>query len=88
MWDFFNTRAIRKTKIIDMLSADRENEPELKKSRFLPAVTLLYLLVMAVMLVNSVRIRHYYFLILATLFRCTSCSGAISCFRLWDFSGR
>lgn len=57
----FNTRAIRKTKIIDMLSADRENEPELKKSRFLPAVTLLYLLVMAVMLVNSVRIRHYYF---------------------------
>ena len=58
---FFNTRAIRKTKIIDMLSADRENEPELKKSRFLPAVTVLYLLVMAVMLVNSVRIRHYYF---------------------------
>ena len=57
----FNTRAIRKTKIIDMLSADRENEPELKKRRFLPAVTLLYLLVMAVMLVNSVRIRHYYF---------------------------
>lgn len=57
----FNTRAIRKTKIIDMLSADRENEPELKKSRFLPAVTLLYLLVMAVMLVNSVRIWHYYF---------------------------
>ena len=57
----FNTRAIRKTKIIDMLSADRENEPELKKSRFLPAVTLLYLLVMAVMLVNSVQIRHYYF---------------------------
>ena len=57
----FNTRAIRKTKIIDMLSADRENEPELKKSRFLPGVTLLYLLVMAVMLVNSVRIRHYYF---------------------------
>ena len=47
----FNTRAIRKTKIIDMLSADRENEPELKKSRFLPAVTLLYLLVMAVMFV-------------------------------------
>lgn len=57
----FNTRAIRKTKIIDMLSTDRENEPELKKSRFLPAVTLLYLLVMAVMLVNSVRIRHYDF---------------------------
>ena len=27
----------------------------------MPAVTLLYLLVMAVMLVNSVRIRHYYF---------------------------
>lgn len=29
----FNTRTIRKTKIIDMLAAEKENDPELKKSR-------------------------------------------------------
>lgn len=31
----FNTRTIQKTKIIDMLVADRENDPELKKSRWI-----------------------------------------------------
>lgn len=31
----FNTRTIRKTKIIDMLAADRKNDPELKKSRWI-----------------------------------------------------
>ncbi|MDD3277972.1 MAG: ABC transporter permease [Lachnospiraceae bacterium] len=38
----FNTRAIQKTKIIDMLSADKENEPELKKSRFISGVVVLF----------------------------------------------
>ena len=38
----FNTRTIRKTKIIDMLSADRENDPELKKSRWIVAVVVLF----------------------------------------------
>lgn len=28
----FNTRTIQKTKIIDMLSAEKENEPELKRA--------------------------------------------------------
>lgn len=38
----FNTRTIRKTKIIDMLSADRENDPELKKSRWIVAASILF----------------------------------------------
>lgn len=38
----FNTRTIQKTKIIDMLSAKKENEPELKKSRFISVVVVLF----------------------------------------------
>lgn len=38
----FNTRTIKKTKIIDMLSAEKENEPELKKSRFISVVVVLF----------------------------------------------
>ncbi|MDY4670899.1 MAG: ABC transporter permease [Oliverpabstia sp.] len=38
----FNTRTIQKTKIIDMLSAEKENEPELKKSRFISVVIVLF----------------------------------------------
>ena len=38
----FNTHTIRKTKIIDMLRADRENEPELKKIRWIKITVLLY----------------------------------------------
>lgn len=38
----WNTRTIQKTKIIDMLSADRENEPELSKSRWISAVIILF----------------------------------------------
>lgn len=38
----FNTRAVRKTKIIDMLSADRENEPELKKSHWITVIVMLF----------------------------------------------
>ena len=38
----FNIRTIRKTKIIDMLTADRINDPELKKSRWIVIVTILF----------------------------------------------
>ena len=38
----FNVRAIGKARIIDMLQADRENGPKLAKSRWMPAVTILY----------------------------------------------
>ena len=37
-----NTRAIRKMKIIDMLTADRENGPELRKSRWIWVLTVLF----------------------------------------------
>ena len=42
MVGIFNTRTIQKTKIIDMLSAEKENEPELKKSRFISVVVVLF----------------------------------------------
>ena len=38
----FNTRTIRKTKIIDMLTADRENDPALKKSRWIVIAAILF----------------------------------------------
>lgn len=38
----FNTRTIQKTKIIDMLSAEKENEPELKKSRFISVIVVFF----------------------------------------------
>lgn len=38
----FNAHTIRSTKIIDMLRADRENEPELAKSRWIKIVVILY----------------------------------------------
>ena len=37
-----NTRAIRKMKIIDMLTADRENGPELRKSRWIWVLMVLF----------------------------------------------
>lgn len=37
-----NIRTIRNTKIIDMLSADKRNEPDLKKSRWIFAVVVLF----------------------------------------------
>ena len=37
-----NTRAVRKMKIIDMLAADRENGPELRKSRWIWVLTVLF----------------------------------------------
>lgn len=39
-----NTRVIQKTKIIDMLSAEKENEPELKKSRWILIAVILFIL--------------------------------------------
>lgn len=38
----FNTRTIQKTHIIDMLSADRENDPKLKKSRWIVVASVLF----------------------------------------------
>lgn len=51
----FNTRTIRKTKIIDMLSADRENDPELKKGRWIVVIAILFELFTIWMLMTGVQ---------------------------------
>lgn len=57
----FHTRTIRKTKIIDMLSADRENEPGFKKSRWIFVVAILFELFTVFMLLTGIaKIRFYY----------------------------
>lgn len=58
---FFNIRTIRKIKIIDMLAAERQNEPHPGKSRFMPVITVLYLLMLAWMLATGIRIKYFYF---------------------------
>lgn len=57
----FNLRTIRKIKIINMLYADRQNEPELKKSRFMQIITILYLLFLVVAVIVGIRIKYFYF---------------------------
>ena len=57
----FNLRTVRKIKIIDMLSADKKNEPALKKSRWMPIVIILYEVSVAGMLANGIQTMYYYF---------------------------
>lgn len=56
-----NLRLIRKIKIIDMLSADRENEPSLCKSRQIPVTVILFELLTVWMLVTGIEKKHFYF---------------------------
>ena len=57
----FNTRTIRKTKIIDMLAADRENDPELKKSRWIFVMAVLFeLFTVWALAVGIKKVRFYY----------------------------
>lgn len=37
-----NVRTIRKIKIIDMLYVDKQNDPHIKKSRYMPVISILY----------------------------------------------
>lgn len=57
----FNFKTIGKTKIIDMLSAERMNEPDLHKSPFMKILTGLYMLVLTAAFINGITIKHYYF---------------------------
>ncbi len=57
----FNLRSIRKIKIIDMLSADKENEPSLKKSRQMPIVVILFEVMVFWMLVAGIQKMYFYF---------------------------
>lgn len=57
----FNTRTIRKTKIIDMLAADRANDPELKKSRFIVMAVILFELFTIWMCVTGIQKIWFYY---------------------------
>ena len=57
----FNVRTIRKIKIIDMLSADRQNEPDLKKSRFIPTILVIYLVLSIWMLETGIQKMIFFF---------------------------
>lgn len=56
-----NIRTIQKTKIITMLYAENQNEPHLKKSRFLPAVTVFYHIMLLWMLFVALMKKHFYY---------------------------
>ncbi len=58
MW---NTRTIQKTRIITMLSADKENEPELKKSRWIFAAVILFALFTVWMLITGIEKRYFFY---------------------------
>lgn len=57
----FNVRTIRKIKIIDMLYADKQNEPHLKKSRYMPVIAVLFNAILAWMVFTGVVKKHFYF---------------------------
>lgn len=57
----FNIRTIRKTKIIDMLSADRENDPEPKKSRWIVAASVFFEIVIVWAFITGIsKVVFYY----------------------------
>lgn len=58
---FFQFRAIEKTKVIDMLSADRRNEPSLKKSIQMQIVVILFGVMAFWMLLTGIRKMYFYF---------------------------
>ncbi|MDO4602199.1 MAG: ABC transporter permease, partial [Eubacteriales bacterium] len=57
----FNIRTIRKIKLIDMLNADRENEPSIKKSRWMPCICLLFLCLILWELETGIQKVHFYY---------------------------
>ena len=79
-----NTRTIQKTKIIDMLSADRENEPELEKNRWIFVAAILFELQYGHLLWESQKFCSI--MILALRFLCSSCISEIFFFPplLWS----
>lgn len=56
-----NVRILYKSKVIDLLTADRENEKPLKKSRFILVICLLYSLMLLWMLYTGTLKYHFYF---------------------------
>ena len=56
----FNTRTIRRTKILSMLTASRENEAPFQTSRWMQAGAALYLLLALVRVVQGTRMLYFY----------------------------
>ena len=56
----FNVRTIRKIKIIDMLYAEKQNEPHIKKSRYMPVIVGLYMLFLIFMTVTGISQMYFY----------------------------
>lgn len=56
-----DVRTIRRTAIIEMLTANRRNEPELKKSRWMPAVAACYLLLTVWMFETGIQKIYFYY---------------------------
>lgn len=56
-----NTHTIQKTKVIDMLSADRENEPSLNNSRWISGIVTVYIVCVVWMLVTGIQKVHFYY---------------------------
>lgn len=57
---FLNVRSIKKVKIIDMLYAERQNEPPVKKSRYMPRIAMLYTFFLAFMAYRGILKMYYY----------------------------
>lgn len=57
----FNVRTIRSIKIVDMLYADKQNEPALKKSRHMPVIALIYNIALIWMVFTGIIKKHFYF---------------------------
>ncbi len=57
----FNTRSIQKMKIIDMLLADRENEPDIKESHWFPVTVILYEVLVLWMFVTGMQKLYFYY---------------------------
>ena len=55
-----NVRMIRKTKIIDMLSAQRHNDPVLQKSRWIPTICAVYLIFTLWMTITGAEKIYFY----------------------------
>lgn len=57
----WNVRTIRKIKIIDMLYADRQNDPPIQKSRYMPVITILYTVFLLLMVATGISKMYFYF---------------------------
>lgn len=57
----FNVHTIRKIKVIDMLNADKENESDFKKSKWMPMIIVLFAILSAFMLERGISYKSGYF---------------------------